>query len=239
MLLIACSNVAGILLARALERRREIATRLALGATRARILKQLLIEGLMLALAAGIASVPLVFVLVTLLASYQPSLPVPIPIELRVDPRVMVFAMLLSAVSAILFALLPGLRAARFNLAPALHGAHATADRKRTWLRQGLVAGQVAMALVLLVAAGLFLRSLQQAATIDAGFNVRDVDTLQVDTRIGGYHTEADGTQGSRQPDRALSRAAWRHSGGGVAHGPVAGRWHGPRNGTSSRARRS
>jgi predicted permease len=195
VLLIACSNVAGILLARALERRREIATRLALGATRARILKQLLIEGLMLALAAGIASVPLVFVLVTLLASYQPSLPVPIPIELRVDPRVMVFAMLLSAVSAILFALLPGLRAARFNLAPALHGAHATADRKRTWLRQGLVAGQVAMALVLLVAAGLFLRSLQQAATIDAGFNVRNVDTLQVDTRIGGYHTEADGTR--------------------------------------------
>ena len=81
----------------------------------------------------------------------------------------MAFAMLLSAVSAILFALLPALRAARFTLAPALHGSHSTADRDRAWLRQGLVAGQVAMALLLLVAAGLFVRSLQQAATIDAG----------------------------------------------------------------------
>ena len=193
VLLIACSNVAGILLARALERRREIATRLALGATRARILKQLLVEGLMLALAAGIASIPLAFLLIRLLASYQPSLPVPIPIELRIDPMVMAFAMLLSALSAILFALLPGLRAARFTLAPALHGSHSTADRNRAWLRQGLVAGQVAMALLLLVAAGLFLRSLQQAATIDAGLDVHNVDTLQIDTRIGGYRTDADG----------------------------------------------
>ena len=193
VLLIACSNVAGILLARALERRREIATRLALGATRARILKQLLVEGLLLALAAGVASIPLAFLLIRLLGSYQPSLPVPIPIELRIDPLVMAFAMLLSAVSAILFALLPGLRAARFALAPALHGSHSTADRKRAWLRQGLVAGQVAMALLLLVAAGLFLRSLQQAATIDAGVNVHNVDTLQIDTRIGGYRTDAEG----------------------------------------------
>ena len=117
----------------------------------------------------------------------------PIPIELRVDPRVMAFAMVLSALSAVLFALLPGLRASRVQLAPALHGAHATADRKRTWLRHGLVAAQVAMSLLLLVAAGLFLRSLQQAASIDAGFNVRGVDTIQIDTRIGGYRDRGQG----------------------------------------------
>ena len=195
VLLIACSNVAGILLARALERRREIATRLALGATRTRILNQLLIEGLMLALAAGLASVPMAFLLVRALSSYQPSLPVPIPIELRVDFRVMGFAMLLSAVSAVLFALLPGLRASRVPLAPALHGTHATADRQRTWLRHGLVVAQVSMSLLLLVTAGLFLRSLQQAATIDAGFNVHGVDTLQIDTRIAGYRTNEAGLQ--------------------------------------------
>jgi predicted permease len=195
VLLIACSNVAGILLARAIERRREIATRVALGATRARILKQLLVEGLILALAAGALSIPLAFAVVQLLASYQPSLPVPIPIELRVDPRVMLFAMALSAFSAILFALLPGLRASRVQLAPALHGTHATADRRRSWLRQGLVAGQVAMSLLLLVAAGLFVRSLQRAGSIDPGFNVRGVDTLQIDTRIAGYRTDAEGVR--------------------------------------------
>ena len=193
VLLIACSNVAGILLARAIERRREIATRLALGATRGRILKQLLIEGLILALAAGLASLPLGWALVGLLASFQPSLPVPILLDLELDPRVVAFAMLLSALCAILFALLPALRASRVSLAPALHGTYATADRKRSWLRQGLVAAQVAMALLLLVSAGLFIRSLQKAASIDAGFNVRNVDTLQIDTHLGGYRADAEG----------------------------------------------
>jgi predicted permease len=195
VLLIACSNVAGILLARAIERRREIATRLALGATRGRILKQLLVEGLILALAAGLASLPLGWALVGLLASFQPSLPVPIPLDLRLDPRVVAFAMLLSALCAVLFALLPALRASRVSLAPALHGAHATADRKRSWLRQGLVAAQVAMALLLLVSAGLFIRSLQRAASIDSGFNVRNVDTLQIDTHLGGYRADAQGLE--------------------------------------------
>ena len=195
VLLIACSNVAGILLARAVERRREIATRLALGATRRRILNQLLVEGLTLALAAGVVSVPTTFLLVGALSSYQPSLPFPIPIELRVDVRVMGFAMVLSAVSAVLFALLPGLRASRVELAPALHGTHATADRQRTWLRHGLVVAQVSMSLLLLVTAGLFLRSLQQAASMDAGINVRGVDILQIDTRIAGYRTDEAGLQ--------------------------------------------
>ena len=193
VLIIACSNVAGILLARAIERRREIATRLALGATRMRILKQLLIEGLILALAAGAVSIPLTATVVGLLDSFRPSLPLPVPIELRIDPRVIAFAILLSAVSAVLFALLPGLRASRVPLAPALHGTHATADRKRSWLRQGLVAAQVAMALLLLVTAGLFLRSLQKAASIDTGFTVDRIDILQIDTRIGGYRTDAEG----------------------------------------------
>ncbi len=193
VLLIACSNVAAMLLARALERRREVATRLAIGATRGRILTQLLLEGMTLAVLAGALSMPLAQALVGLLASFQPSAPIPIAVELRVDPRVLGFAFVLSALTSVVFALLPALQATRFEVAPALHGTNATTDRRRAWLRHGLVAAQVAMALLLLVAAGLFLRSLQEAATMDAGFNEEDVDTLQIDTRIAGYRKDAEG----------------------------------------------
>jgi len=203
VLLIACSNVAAMLLARALERRREVATRLAVGATRARILAQLLVEGLTLALIAGALSVPFAHALVGVLASFQPSLPLPLALELRVDSRVMAFAMALAGATSILFALLPALQATRFEVAPALHGAGATSDRRRAWLRQGLVTAQVAMALLLLVAAGLFLRSLQEAATVDPGFNADAVDTLQIDTRIAGYRTDAEGM---RAVERLLDR---------------------------------
>ena len=193
VLLIACTNVAAMLLARALERRREVATRLAIGASRGRVLGQLLIEGLALALLAGIASVPITAGLVTLLSSYQPSLPLPLALELRIDPPVMGFAFALSALTAMVFALMPAIQATRVDVAPALHGQHSTLDRRRVWLRQSLVAAQVAMALLLLVAAGLFLRSLQEAGHIDLGFNVERVDLLTIDTRIGGYRTDAEG----------------------------------------------
>lgn len=193
VLLIACSNVAGMLMVRALERRREVATRLAVGATRGRILSQLLLEGLTLALLAGALSVPLAQALVGLLASFQPSLPIPIALDLRVDARVMLFAFVLSALTSILFALVPALQATRFEIAPALYGANATSDRRRVWVRHFLVGAQIAMALLLLVAAGLFLRSLETAATMDAGVNTNDVDLLQIDTRVGGYRTDAEG----------------------------------------------
>jgi predicted permease len=193
VLLIACSNVAGMLLARALERRREIATRLAIGASRGRLLAQLLFEGLTLALISGAVSIPITAALVGLLSSWQPSLPVPIALELQINPRVMAFALLLATATSVLFGLLPALQATRFAVAPALHGHASTSDRRRAWLRQGLVAAQVAMALLLLVSAGLFLRSLQEAATTDLGFTVGNIDTLQIDTRVGGYQSDAEG----------------------------------------------
>jgi predicted permease len=193
VLMIACSNVAAMLLARALERRREVATRLAIGASRVRILSQLLLEGLTLAMFAGAVSIPMTAALIRALVAFQPSLPVPIVLELEVDPRVMAFAFVLAAVTSIAFGLLPALQATRFDVASALHGHSATVGRRRAWLRQALVAAQVAMALLLLVAAGLFLRSLQEAATADVGFTVQRVDTLQIDTRVGGYKTDAEG----------------------------------------------
>jgi predicted permease len=192
VLVIACSNVAGMLLARALQRRREIATRLAVGASRGRLVGQLLVEGVVLALIAAAISLPATNAVVGLLQAFQPSLPVPLALELRVDPRTMGFAIALSMLTAVLFALLPALQATRFDVAPALHGTTATIDRRRAWLRHGLVAGQVAMALLLLVATGLFLRSLQEAASVDAGFTVENVDTVQIDTQMAGYK-DADG----------------------------------------------
>jgi predicted permease len=193
VLLIACSNVAAMLLARALERRREVATRLAIGASRGRILGQLLFEGLTLALLAGAVSIPVAATLISLLSSLQPSLPVPISLELQINPRVMAFAFGLATMTSVVFGLLPAVHATRFDVAPALHGHSSTPDRRRSWLRQGLVVAQVAMALLLLVSAGLFLRSLQEAATTDLGFTVTNVDTLQIDTRVGGYQSDAEG----------------------------------------------
>lgn len=192
VLLIACTNVAGMLLARGLDRRREFATRLAVGASRRRLVVQLLVEGLTLALVAGAASIPLTYFLVGLLASFRPDLPFPVALDLRVDPRVQAFAFALAALASIAFALLPAVQSTRVDVARALHGATATTDRARAWLRQGLVATQVAVALVLLVAAGLFLRSLQEAAHVDIGFNPQGVDTLHIDTSIGGYPDEAE-----------------------------------------------
>ena len=195
VLLIACTNVAGMLMSRGLDRRREFATRLAVGASRRRLVGQLLIEGLLLALVAGAVSVPLTALLVGFLSSYQPALPIPLALELRVDPRVQLVAGLLSAIAAIASALLPALQTTRVDVAPALRGANASADRRRAWLRQALVSAQVAVALLLLVAAGLFLRSLQKAATVDTGINTAGVDTVLIDTRVGGRATDADGIQ--------------------------------------------
>jgi predicted permease len=198
VLLIACSNVASMLLARALSRRREVATRLAVGASRFRIVRQLLTEGLMLALIAAAASMPLTLAVIGLLSTFQPELPIPIVLELRADPRVFAFSLLLSALTTMAFALMPALQSTRFQLAPALHGANATSDRRRVWLRQALVAGQVSMALLLLITAGLFLRSLQKVGSVDAGFNVKGVDTLQLDVRLAGYR-DANGVRAAEE----------------------------------------
>lgn len=192
VLVIACSNVAGMLVARGIDRRREIATRLAVGASRGRLVRQLLLEGLFLAVIGGVVSIPLTWMLVSLLSASRPSIPIPIAIDPRLDPRVMAVAFSLALVSALVFSLLPALQSTRVDVSPALRGTNASADRRRVWLRQALVGGQVGIALLLLVAAGLFLRSLQRAAAMDVGFTIADVDILQIDTSIGGYADDAE-----------------------------------------------
>jgi predicted permease len=154
-----------------------------------------LVEGLALSAIAAAVSVPLIQIMVSLLVSFKPSLPVPVALDLRVDPRVHLVTVALAALAAIAFALLPALQSSRIDVAPALRGTNASADRRRAWLRQVLVCGQVAVALLLAVAAGLFLRSLQEAARTDIGFNADRVDTLRIDPSIGGYTTDTRGVQ--------------------------------------------
>jgi predicted permease len=187
---IACSNVAGMLLARAAARRREMATRLAIGASRGRLIAQLLTETGVLFAAAGLAAVPLTFWLVSLLEGFLPALPVIIALDLAVNARVLLFTMGVSLATALVFGLAPARHALGVSLAPALHGAYATADRRGSRLRSALVVAQVALSLMLVVTAFLFLRTLDNAARTDPGFTTANITLASVDVGLSGYREQ-------------------------------------------------
>lgn len=188
---IACSNVAGMLLARAATRRREMATRLAVGASRGRLIWQLLVETVVLFGAAAIVAVPVIFWLIAGLESFLPALPVVVNLDLSVSWRVLLFVGGLALVTAIVFGLAPARHALGDDLAPMLHGSHATADRKRFRLRNSLVVAQFALSLMLVVVALLFMRTLQAATRIDPGFETANVQIASVDVSLSGYREQA------------------------------------------------
>ena len=187
LLAIACSNVAGMLLARASTRRREMATRLAIGASRRRLIMQLLTETAVLFVAAGLVAVPVTVAGVGLMQASLPAIPVALNLPVQVNGRVIAFALGLSLLSALAFGLAPARHALAADLAPLLHGAAATTDRRRLWLRHGLVVAQVALSLMLVVTAGLFVRTLQQAARVHPGFTTTDIVLANVDVSLSGY----------------------------------------------------
>jgi predicted permease len=189
---IACSNVAGLLLARAAARRREMATRLAMGASRSRLLIQMLTETALLFLAAALVAVPLTLGGIRALETFLPgALPIAITLDLTLNVRVLAFALGLALVTSVLFGLAPARYALAIDLAPLLHGATATADRRRRRARHALVAAQVALSLMLVVTAGLFVRSLQEAGRVDPGFSTADIALANVDVSLSGYHGAA------------------------------------------------
>jgi putative ABC transport system permease protein len=191
VLLIACANLANLLLARATERGKEIAIRLSIGASRARIVRQLLTESLMLAVAGGLAGVALARWIIDSIMALKPPTAVPITLELHVDWRVLVFSMIVSVITGVLFGLVPALQATKPDLIPALKDAASQSGARRSLLRNGLVVTQIAVSLLLLIAAGLTLRALQQLRVMNPGFNTENLLMMNFDLRLQGYQTDA------------------------------------------------
>ena len=193
VLLIACANAANLLLARATGRRREIAVRLALGATRARLVRMLLAESLLLALAAGALGTLLALWLSDIVGALG-EVPSYITGALAPDLRVLAFTMTLALGTGLVFGLVPALGATRLAVAPALKDEGPGQGRlSRSRLVRGFVMTQVAASLVLLVVAGLFLRTLDKATRADLGFDARHGIAMTYDLTLQGYDAERQG----------------------------------------------
>jgi len=185
VLLIACINVANLLLARGADRRREISIRVALGASRGRIVKQLLTESLLLSGAAAVLGVALASWINQIILSFQPPLPVPIKILVGIDGRALLFTTLIAVATGLVFGTVPALRAAGTNVVASLHGSGRVSSGNK--LRNTLVVFQIAMSLALLIGADLFVRSLQNANSIDPGFRSDGVVVATLDPALQGY----------------------------------------------------
>jgi predicted permease len=191
VLLIACVNLANLLLARATERGKEIAVRLSIGASRARIVRQLLTESVMLAVTGGLIGVALAQWIIDLILALKPPIEIPITLELHVDWRVLIFSMIVSIVTGALFGLVPALQATKPDLVPALKDAASQSGVRRSLLRGGLVVAQIAVSLLLLIAAGLTLRALQRLRAMSPGFNPENALMMNFDLSLQGYQPDA------------------------------------------------
>ncbi len=198
VLLIACVNVAGMLLARAAGRQREIAIRLAIGAGRTRLIRQLLTETATLFLLGGAAGLTLTRWFTALLLMLVPRIPFPVAVEIRTDWRVVAFTVAISLAAAILSGLAPALQASRADLATALKSGMREGGLARLRLRNAVVVGQITMSLLLVIVAGLFLRALQHEAAIYPGFEEAGVDVVSLDLSLAGY-TDTSGQQFLRE----------------------------------------
>jgi predicted permease len=226
VLLIACANVANLHLARASARQREISVRLALGAGRRRLIRQLLTESVLLATLGG--ALGLIFAswsthaLLALVASGLDR----VSLEVRPDARVLAFTAAVSLLVGILFGLAPAFRATRVQIAPSLKasaGVRSTAGAMRMGLGKALMVAQVAISLLLLIGAGLFVRTLQNLEHMDAGFNAKNVVLFSLNPELSGYqegrllalYEELEQKIGALPGVRAVTSSMWGLIGGG------------------------
>ena len=204
VLLVACANSANLLLSRALVRRKEFAVRRALGATRGRLVRQLLTECLLLSAVAGLVGMVLSYWLTSLISRLG-DVPADVTTSLQPDFRVLGATLVLSLLTGLVFGLVPALTATRPSLAPALkdEGGSMAASGGRPRIRGAFVVAQVAVSLVLLITAGLFLRSLNKALAVDPGFDAQRGLALSYDLQLQGY----DAAGRERFDRRALETA--------------------------------
>lgn len=204
VLLVACANVASMLLARASGRQKEIGIRLAIGASRRRIVQQMVSETALLALLGAAAGTLLAWLLTRIAMSIQLPIPIPLSFALRIDTRVLLFTGSVTMLASLVAGLAPALKATRPNLVSELKGdiAATEAGGRRWTLRDALVAGQIAVTTVLLVAAGLLTRSLVAAQQVSVGFRTDGLAIVSTELSMIGY-PEA---RAQEFYDRALER---------------------------------
>ena len=211
VLMIACANLANLMLARAIARGKEIAMRLALGASRGRIVRQLLTEALLIAAVGGAIGALLAFssgaFLFRELLAHLPAGTPPIQLDVRADYHVLIYAFLLTVLTSVSFGLMPALRATRPDLNNLLkqEGAGLSVGRQGSRGRAVLIGGQVSFCMVLLLASGLMLRALLRAQTVDPGFNMRGVAVLSFDVARVGYNNAQAAAFNSAIMDRVRS----------------------------------
>jgi macrolide transport system ATP-binding/permease protein len=204
VLLIACANVASMLLARASGRQREIGIRLAIGASRGRLIQQMLVESFVLAAVGAAAGTLLAWTLTQLVMSISLPIPIPLSFALRLDGRVLLFTAGIAMLAALVAGLAPALKATRPNLVNELKNevAGTQAAGRRWTLRDGLVVTQIAVTLILLVGAGLLTRSLMAAQKIGIGFQSAGLAVVSTEMNMLGY----DASRSKQFYDRALER---------------------------------
>ena len=196
VLLVTCTNLAGLLLARAAGRSREVAVRLALGASRRALVTMLMTESLALSAAGAVAAIALAWWMTRAMAAALTGLPVPIAIDLALDWRVLGFTAGVALVTTCLTGLAPALQSSKADLVPDLKSDASAPRRQR--LRHIFITSQLAFCLVLIVVAGLFVRALAAATQVDPGMNVERVEVVTLDLTFGGHEE-------SRMPDVAAA----------------------------------
>jgi predicted permease len=198
VLLVTCTNLAGLMLARATDRRKEIAIRLAMGANRLRLIRQLLTESILIATAGGAVGVLLAVWIVKVLLALKPPIDFPLALDVNIDWRVLLFSLGVSVAAGVLFGFAPALQATRPNLVGALKDTAAQGGAVKTKLRSVLVVAQISISLVVLISAGLVVRTLQQLQTMNPGFEPQNALTMSFDLGLQGYD-EARGQQFYKQ----------------------------------------
>jgi predicted permease len=202
VLLTACANLANLLLARGTVRGREIGVRLALGCGHARLIRQLLTENVLLSLVGGAAGTMFALWIMRVLISFRPPTPRPIFVDLELNLTVLAFAFLISLLAGLLFGLAPALHAVRRDVVPVLKEGTARNPARRFGLRTIFVTAQIACSTLLLIGAGLFMRSLQNASAIEIGFNPANIAVTSLNPAVVGY----DEARGRSLYDDVLER---------------------------------